>query len=392
MCLHYWKISKYTLGDDKIWFTRSLDVLANDMSISKSSVIRYLNTLEDQGLIVRINKLGWDKQSQSVKKRLYIRITDKLLLLTGSDQSKSTSEIPTTIAQTIPSHANDALTASIPVVNLSTINQENLLPTDFGILENVKMEFPIYKGNYSKTKNNSTVRQPSIVNNLKTTSIHPTKPSYDIERSIGEQLDKRLKNYIKGMLANLQTQNDVQISNPEQVFAEVVFSVLNKENQMIGIEDSHHRVNIIAKLLRKRQWTTPKGFYNHSEFGQLFRKKQKINETIHQQQKHAGSGLETNNEGYEGSKQEQDLPFSSQKQTGNPYSPNLELKQVQGQLQAVDLEINSEKHYLRQMEVSYKKTKSNLTQTIIDGIALKLDKLYEQQALLNQKLEQSMAA
>jgi len=48
---------------------------------------------------------------------------------------------------------------------------------------------------------------------------------YPIEPQIGERISKRLINYIKGMLSNLQTQHDLKFSDPNQLFAEVVFTL-----------------------------------------------------------------------------------------------------------------------------------------------------------------------
>lgn len=368
-CIFWWQISKYTLGDEKIWFTRKLSEIAKELSVSERSISRYLEEFEEKGLLERVCKLSASNKNDSFKvtKSLYIRVTDKLLALLQ-----------------LPKQPNNTL----------SLKKDCSFSTQHGDIDKDNLAVSIYKDKDDNTINNTTVRQTGNVNNLKINPIktqpEPNQQSYAIEKIIGEQLEPRLKNYIKGMLKNIQTQHAIQISNPEQLFAEVVFSVLNKENQLIGIEDSHHRVNIIAKLLRARLWETPKGFYNHWDVGQLFQQKRKTKERIYQQQKIADMNLEVGE--YAISNEEQVLPFSSQKHASNPYSQDLELKQVKSQLQALHLEINSENQYLMQMKVSYQKTKNNLTQTVINGIALKLKTLYEQQAVLNQKLDKSRAA
>ena len=133
----------------------------------------------------------------------------------------------------------------------------------------------IYKDkNINIPVSNNTVSQPLAVNNLKpntNTNIQSIYPTYPIEEIIGERLNTREKNYIKGMMHNLQKQIGLSISSPEQLFAEIVFTVLNEE-QLQGINDFNHRIQIIAKLLRQKRWLTPKGFYNHADFGVLFRK------------------------------------------------------------------------------------------------------------------------
>jgi hypothetical protein len=64
--IYWWQISKYTLDDGHIWFTRSIDQIANDSQISKRSVERYLSEFEKNGLIYKVNRLF-------MKKHLYIR-------------------------------------------------------------------------------------------------------------------------------------------------------------------------------------------------------------------------------------------------------------------------------------------------------------------------------
>jgi len=368
-CLFWWQISKYTLGDEKIWFTRKLSEIAKELSISERSISRYLEEFEEKGLLERTCKLSASNKKGSFKvtKSLYIRVTDKLLALLQQPKQ--------------------------PSCTLDTKQNCSFL-TQHGEIDKDNLAVSIYKDKNDNTINNSTVSHAGIVNNLEISLINrqpePDQPGYAIEKTIDEQLEPRLKNYIKGMLTNLQTQHDIKISNPEQHFAEVVFSVLNKENQMVGVEDSHHRVNIIAKLLRERLWSTPKGFYNHWEIGQLFQQKRKTKELLYQQEKHASMNLGVGE--YDISNKDPNLPFSTQKQTVNPFYHELELRQIKSQLQVIHLEINSEKHYLMQMKTCYQKTRNNLTQTVIDGIGSKLEKLYEQQAILSQKLSQSMVA
>ena len=78
--IFWWQISKYTLDDEKIWFTRSLSQIAENSKISKRSVERYLHDFEVAGFIEKTNKLY-------KKKNLYIRITEKLLMLLNTISS-----------------------------------------------------------------------------------------------------------------------------------------------------------------------------------------------------------------------------------------------------------------------------------------------------------------
>lgn len=346
------------------WFSVPYEKLAKMLCISLRTINSHIKALEERGLIEKVRK----KFNNTT--RAFIRLTPKTYLQLGYEDKVEMK--PKNVRET---------TESKNLEQNCTLRNAELACSYIEVKE------------LENTNNNSTVRQACIVNNLKTTPINPKTEqpqSYAIEKTIGEQLEPRLKNYIKGMLTNIQTQHDIQISNPEQLFAEVVFSVLNKENQMVGVEDSHHRVNIIAKLLRSRLWTTPKGFYNHWEVGQLFQHKRKTKEYLYQKQKIADMSQEAG--GYDAPKEEQHLSFSSQKPAGNPYEQNIEVKKHQNLLRTLTIEINSEKNYLMQMNANYQKNKDNMTQQLIKNIAVKLEKLYEQQAALNQKLGQSMAA
>jgi hypothetical protein len=63
-----------------------------------------------------------------------------------------------------------------------------------------------------------------------------------------------------------------------ELFAQIVFSVLNKAF-LPTAETFSHRVNIIAKLIRDKQWTTPKGFYKHFDIGIAIKLEQEQKET-----------------------------------------------------------------------------------------------------------------
>lgn len=249
--IYWWQISTYTLNDDKIWFTRSLDQIALDAKLAKRTVERYLKSFVESGLIEKTNKLY-------KKKNLYIRITDKLQTFLGNSHLNSSDNPLNTLEK-----------STNPTVGKSLFLKQN------GGTDNAKMAESIYKDkDINLIVNNNTISQSSIVNNLKTLptqSINSLYPTYKIEEKIGEQLTIREKNYIKGMMHNIQQHHEVAISSPEQLFAEIVFSVLN-EQQISGVTNFNHRIQIIAKLLREKRWNTPKGFYNHSNFGAIFRK------------------------------------------------------------------------------------------------------------------------
>ncbi len=197
-CIFWWQISTYTLGDDKIWFTRSIKDMSSESNLSERTIGRYLNELEHTGLIERVSKLR-------LKKRLYIRITDKLLTLLN--QSKTTLK-----------------NESTPLLGSTIQKPESIFLGQDGMIEKDKMAVSIYKDKDINLSNNNTVSRLDIVNNLKIDPKKPietpkqTKPTqtYPIESKIGERITEPFKNYILGTMKNLETQHQLCFSNPDQ--------------------------------------------------------------------------------------------------------------------------------------------------------------------------------
>jgi DNA-binding Lrp family transcriptional regulator len=248
--IFWWQISNYTLDDGHTWFTRSISQIAEDARLSERSVTRYLKFFSDAGYIEKTTRLY-------KKKNLYIRITDKLLLLLGGQG------------------VHQARGAGEPVCNPTQKTITPLTPCIFsehvGVTGQANLAVSIYKEQDCNILNNNTVSETGTVNfednsleTLETNEVpgeasctEPAKyPSYAIEKHLGERLPETTKNYIKGTMKNLNTQHQIAFSNPEQVFSEVVFSLLNVDKQFPGISDMHHRMNLIAKLMREKRWCT----------------------------------------------------------------------------------------------------------------------------------------
>ena len=124
--IYWWQISKYTLNDNKIWFTKTIRQIASDSKISTRSVSRYLEEFETQGLIERTNKLF-------IKKHLYIRITDKLLsFITNKDQNEFAR----------PSMKKDQ--------EHTELNKKRLFLAQNGTIDNATMAVSIYKDQDNK--------------------------------------------------------------------------------------------------------------------------------------------------------------------------------------------------------------------------------------------------
>ena len=339
--IFWWQISTYTLNDGQIWFTRCLNQIAEESKIPKRSVERYLHDFEVAGFIEKTNKLY-------KKKNLYIRITDKLLVLLGSTNNKNTPQLTEQPKK--------------DEIKPQKTTGSGLFLTHFGGTDSAKMAVSIYKEKDSNSVNNNTVSQACVVNNVKTTPLispNAIYPNYAIEKQMGERISERLKNYIKGTMRNLQTQHQLSFSNPEQLFAEIVFSVLQVDNQFTGIFNTHHRINVIAKLLRQKQWRTPKGFYNHWDVGQLYKNKIKKDETC-----------------------SKDL------------LPAIHHHQIQATLKPLLFEhretlslIATETRYLSNMEERLIKKPDNITRCIVDNTVIKLARLHEKANLLHQQIK-----
>ena len=395
--IYWWQISKYTLDDDHIWFTRSIDQIANDAKISKRSVERYLSEFEKNGLIYKINRLF-------MKKHLYIRITDKLLAIICETPTPNKSSYPKNENTTQPMNLSNIVQTNVFIdssteqdtcmpeqknknlKDVSSIQKDSLILNQNGVINSATLACSIYKDKDSNINNNSTVMQSSSVNNFKTPLTKNKKTTYMIEDAIGERLSPRLKNYIKGTLSNLQIQHNLQFSNPEQLFAEVVFSVINKNDQLTGIEKDHHRVNIIAKLLREKKWLTPKGFYNHWDVGSHFKQAQAENDKAYQHQKQqdidsVGTPFHTLSSN--------DTAATSSAiyfQKKPAYADQQRGVEQQNQWREIMMNITTEERYLNEMEKQQLRTPSQMNQSVIKTIINKLDKLNK----IKHQLEKNM--
>lgn len=379
-CIYWWQISKYTLDDDAIWFTRPYDQIAKEAKISLSSVNRYLSEFEKKGYIERKTKLSATQKNGKFEsiKRTYIKITEKLLALLSNNMEKDKHK-----AQNLKS---------------SFLKQSDTI-------DNVTEPCSIYKEKDHNLVNNSTVSDAVNVNNFDMNApkdnVFSDKhvsdtPIFSIESQIGERISDRLKSYIKGMLVNVQKQYHLSFSNPDKLFAEVVFSVI-QESQWQGSVDPHHRVNIIAKLLRQKQWKTPKGFYNHWDVGQLFRKKEQEQFIEHQNQKRQDSQLsrqllsgQSLCDAEETARFEprvfDEYRFSKIKQ----YEKNIEIEKLKASLKDINLNIHSEQVYLKQLENWLLQKNPSVTQALVDSVAVKIAKLYEEKQALDFLIQQQI--
>jgi hypothetical protein len=371
--IFWWQISNYTLEDGHTWFTRSITQIATEARLSERSVGRYLKIFSDAGYIEKTTRLY-------KKKNLYIRVTDKLLLLVGS-QAKPTGnkEGENTLSLIKKQDGTDA----------SCIFSEHV-----GMTGSANLAVSIYKEKDCNTSSNTTVSEPCSVtfwdNSLKnkniqtnnpmettTTTQSPNYPTYAVEQQIGERLPETTKNYIKGTMKNLNTQHQLVFSNPEQVFSEIVFSLMNVEQQFPGVLDTHHRINLIAKLMREKKWRTPKGFYNHWDVGQTYKaqqEKQRVRERCLKHKEGRGNTLypspEVNVSNYT-----RKTVFNAQTQA---------YQELQGL-------IATETRYLKTMEARFERKPDPMTEHVIENIAMKLAGLHKRIGELKGAIQQEAA-
>jgi hypothetical protein len=333
-CLFWWQISKYTLEDDRIWFTRTIAAMAKESKISERSISRYLQEFTKSGYIEKVSKL-------CVKKHLYIRITDKLIQLIKSDVT----------------YSNKPCSSQSQLPKSGSTPQSVFLSQD-GVIEKDNVASSIYKDKDINSSVNNTTVSISLFVDKKQQPTSTQFPDYAIEEHIGERMTPREKNYIKGVMNQILRQDKALISNPNQLFAEIVFSVTN-EYQFKGITNFNHRMQIISKLIRTRRWNTPKGFYNHSDYGRLFKKDEP------KQSATQGIAQASNN-----NKQEQ----------------NNKIKQVKNELHELMSEVSCDTSLLKETQSRQNQGENNLD-ALLQAINSSLNKKQIQIASLNNTLE-----
>jgi len=319
--IYMWQISKFTLNDEAIWFTRSRSQIASEAKLSIRSLDRYLNEFTKTGLIEKVNRLCG-------KKRLYIRITEKLINIVQYPSSKTLQDL------------KEQPASATLCADTQHTNRKNLVQN--GKIDPAKLAVSIYK---DKDLNfiNDTVSAHVIVDKHKNTpTVQSIYPTYAVEKLIGERIDERSKNYIKAVMQNLQEQHGVKSSSSEQIFAEIVFTVTNSE-QLPNVQTFEHRMQIIAKLMRERRWKTPKGFFNHADYANSFKPAQNDSFHLSTQKNDAMGGIKQTNQ--------------------------LKIKRIVSALSEIDADIATETNYLKEIKQNTNRVGAT---TLIDIVEKKL--------------------
>lgn len=373
-CIYWWQISKYKIKhSDHIWFTRTTDELAAGAGLSESSVGRYLRDFSDKGLIEkRVIKRFSRKHDQDIA-CLHIRITDKLLVLLKTTTKKPSTTNQTTRDNEQPDSKNLPHIDDTPSVNLTNPTINN------------KEDFP--------NNNISTVSQ-DVVNCEKKQKASFEKTVFPIEKDIGERVSEEIKDHIKGMLYNVLKNQGQELKHNERLFTEVLFAVTNKE-QFKDVACINHRINIAASLIRKKQWRTPKGFYNHWDIGQAFKERDEVKRRRTSQEKLKRELLGVTDPQciaeikarFEISMADESR-FDKQKETiAKQKEQGTRQRQLTEKLNRISNEIFNEGKYLKQMEDALKQGLGYASQELIDSIGIKLARLYDEQASIESELQ-----
>ncbi|STX55585.1 Uncharacterised protein [Legionella beliardensis] len=378
--IFWWQNSKFRLKDsDAIWFMRPYEDIALAVGIGLSTLKKYIKEFVDLGLIERRSTFCAKNKNNNpnefeVKKRTYIRITDKLLGLI-----KQNSNVKGLTSQ--PAQEGNQLAPSSQLKQIETIEKSKSIPS-------------IYKDRNYNTFTN-TISEANNVNFGKESHIKSPNQvftnDFKCEKELEAIITREATNQIKGMLFNIQHQHHLLISDPEQLFAEIVFAVTDS-HQFKHCESFKHKLNAISLTLRSKRWSTPKGFYNHSCLGQLFKEKKEVKTRKRQEEKLERELLGITNpqkiaeiKARLACSEEHEMRFNVPEQAITGCSTPI-ANELVDKLRQINHEIHSEGCYLQMMEKDYHAGLPHASKALIDNSAIKLARLYEEQAEIEKKL------
>lgn len=279
-----WQTSKYKLKkSDQKWFMKHYDEIIEDTGIKRSTLGRYIKEFVDEGLIVRRHAL-YSRTSEcsefAIRKGTYMHPSDKLLHLLKPEEKtqpvlEETSDKPT------HNPSNDDLNDDIKPSECSNIAANERT-------DSLKMSEPYIRDLYTSSFNNISRKKTGLsVDNSdlkKLISQYETMQQW-VEREIKEEISTEVKKLVLGTFFNLSFKDKLKLSSPEQVVAEYFYALTNVEYYLPEVTCFKHRNNILAKILRNKDWRTPKGFYNRFYLGLSFKEKQALKEERWQQEK-----------------------------------------------------------------------------------------------------------
>ena len=248
-----WQNSNYQEEGRKIACPK-LARLADLASMSVSSVKRQIKKLRELGFIgTKIKKVF------NGSTRCFFWVYDIVFDLLGNPNEKKIETGP---------QAN----SGAEWVNLSYSSSSNWAT-------------PIYKVKNNKEKNNinNNRAMPEInnpidqqnavnVNCVANAQVDVALPNSQVaqtvntEDRVGNTLTKRQHCRINGAINNLIRKEGIPISDPKGLKAQVAFKILLKSDKAGG-SNFQHQLNASIKLIREGRWSTPCGYYNHSDEG-----------------------------------------------------------------------------------------------------------------------------
>ena len=371
--IFWWQISTYKIkGSNHTWFTRKRIQISEETGIPIRSLDRYIKQLCEKGLIEKAVKERYVKMDSASRSVIHIRVTSKLLKLLNAS----------------PKPLNNTKNTS---GDIKTKNNDSSILKQIGnsTIANLAVS-SINKGDYVNNPNIITKSDAVSFVNKKSPSITTLK----IEKEFGESVTNELKTRVKGMLFNVLKQKGQTLHNQDRLFAEVIFSITNKE-QFKHCKDVTHKINAIAKVIAKGSWETPKGFYNHSHIGMVFKEKDALREKRIEREKY-----ERELEGVSCPKQIAEIKqrfsitknyekqFKSQSYQSSANSTHVYKNKLSSKLLEIENEIFSEGQYLKSCEDNFAKGVGGVTQELIDSVIKKLTRLYDEQEKIEKEINQ----
>ena len=164
------------------------------------------------------------------------------------------------------------------------------------------------------------------------------------------------------------------------------------KNQFPGVLDNQHRLNLIAKLLRNKQWRTPKGFFNHWTVGQMFKSKLDKQGKVKEQHHHYASSTH-DDESSSACRNDYGASRNATHAVIN-YQLQAKLKPLKCEYREVLADITTETRFLNDMESRCLIKPDNITKELIASTAMKIARLYEKSVLLDEQIkrEERLAA
>lgn len=276
-----WQKSTYTLkNSDKKWFMKPHDEIVEETQIKLSTLREYLKEFEKEGFIERRQARYNRKNSNGeyyVTMGGYIHITDKFIDLIKADPINS------------PKTSQDRQVKNVK----SQMQRDDKKPnsTDFDnkqIIDSLKTG-ESYIRDLRNTFNNN-IKFKKLFLSVENSTLEKLISQYEsiqnyVDTEIKEEIPDEIRKTLLGTFFNLTFEHKKQLSSPQQVAAEYLFSLINTTYCLPQVNDFKHRNNILAKKLRSNQWKTPKGFYTHFYLGQNFKDKQQMRDKKWQEQK-----------------------------------------------------------------------------------------------------------